>query len=386
MMQAFPIRRPLTIDLPDDVLRLAEIFSAAGHSLFVVGGAVRDALLGKKPKDIDLATNAIPDRVIQILSLAHGFTTKEVGKAFGVVLVCGPCGEEFEIATFRRDIGSGRRPTGGVDFVTIDKDVARRDLTINALFYDISTGEVVDYVGGISDIETGTIRAVGDASERFKEDRLRILRTIRFAGRFGSKVQHETAHAIMSDNRLTNVGPDDDISPERIRDEFLKGITSAKSVVHYIDLVEQFDLWYELFPGLGINQDFEEVSDVAVQLALLLRDNSIKDVASVMFMMKYTSEEIAQVKFLLRFQDLSTCDGAVVLKKAFKSAHLTPKQLQTFAVYSETPSKNYANNFLEFLTLPPAASARQLMEQGITGIDLGQCLDEAEAELFSSLS
>lgn len=385
MTQTLPIRRLHTIVIPDDVLRISEAFTRMGHSLFVVGGAVRDALMGKEPKDIDLATDAVPDRVVEILADIPGFKLKEVGKAFGVVLVTSPSGDEFEIATFRRDIGTGRRPTGGVDFVTIDRDVRRRDLTINALFYDISTGEVVDYVGGIADIESGTVRAVGDAAARFKEDRLRILRAIRFAGRFGSDLHVDTADAIASDNRLTGIGIDDDISPERIRDEFIKGIASAKSVVHYFSLVARFGLWSEIFPGLVINQDFIETSDVAVQLALLLRDNSAKDAVASMFMMKYTSEEIAQVKFLIQFQGLDSCAGAVTRRKSFKGAHLTPRQLRTFAVHAQAPSKDFTTNFLEFLTLPPAASSRQLMAQGITGVSLGQHLDAADAELFATL-
>lgn len=230
-----PVREPLAIDIPQDISDLSSIFQRAGYKLYLVGGAVRDALLGKTPKDYDIATDAQPDQILEILAPYNEYKTLEIGKAFGVINVITPQGEEYEVATFRRDLSGGRRPDA-VEFTDIATDVMRRDLTINALFYDMSTGEVVDYVGGIEDLHNGVVKAVGDPKERFDEDRLRILRAIRFAARMGSQLDPETREAIKADNSLRGV------SPERIRDEFLKGIKSAKSVPEFIAMISDLNL------------------------------------------------------------------------------------------------------------------------------------------------
>ena len=128
-----------------------------------------------------------------------GFKTLEVGKSFGVVLVGG-----HEIATFRKDIGKGRRPSA-VDYTDIKGDVERRDLTINALFYDIDKAEIVDLVGGIKDLKSKTIRTVGEAQQRFDEDPLRKLRALRFAGTIGGKMHTDTYNALKENPDLKSL-------------------------------------------------------------------------------------------------------------------------------------------------------------------------------------
>lgn len=384
MLVEAPIRQHLAMDIPDDVIKISSMLSSAGFHLFVVGGAVRDALLGKVPKDIDLATDADPDTIVGILSRDLSFKIKEIGKAFGVVLVTTPAGDDFEIATFRKDLSSGRRPDA-VEFTTIDQDVSRRDLTINALFYDIKTGEVVDYVGGIDDVKNGIVRAVGAASQRFQEDRLRILRVMRFVGRFGGSVDAATAAAIHADNRLTGVGPKDDISRERIRDEFMKGIASARSVVHYLATTEEFGLLQQVFEGLPVNINFFEIRDPAVQLALILRDANPSVVSNRLNFLKFTSDEAAQVKFLLSFQYLDGPAGAVTLRKSFKGAKLNPAQLKVFSECVGMPDRQRAAAFIKFLSEPPAASSAELMARGISGPSLGRALDYADADRFSQI-
>ena len=204
------------MDLPNSVLKMNQIFKENGYELYVVGGAVRDLLYGSEPKDFDLVTNAKPEEIKFILNM---YRTIELGEQFGIVNVVTEDGQ-YEIATFRRDIGKGRRPDS-VEFTTIDQDVKRRDLTINALFYDIDKGEVVDLVGGIGDIERNVVRTVGSAVERFDEDKLRVLRALRFAARVGSDVDKDIESAISKD-KTTISGNGLPISQERIRDEFLK--------------------------------------------------------------------------------------------------------------------------------------------------------------------
>ena len=260
-------KNSLKMNVPSDILDLHKLFKKNGKELFIVGGAVRDALLGKKPKDFDLATDAFPAEVIEIVTNAGYTTTGEVGHQFGVVIVNVPSDPAgVEVATFREDIGKGRRPDA-VEYSTIDKDVLRRDLTINALFYDMGTEEVVDLVGGLEDIKNSKIRTVGVAADRFAEDPLRKLRALRFAGRTGSKLEKETAEAILTDNSLEG------ISPERIRDEFKKSVTTAKSAKKYLEMVSEFKLWNIMFPTLPISQKFVNTNTWLIQLTQLFMAN-----------------------------------------------------------------------------------------------------------------
>jgi tRNA nucleotidyltransferase/poly(A) polymerase len=167
--------------IPEDIKLIQSVFKENGFKLFVVGGAVRDALLGIEPKDFDLATDAVPDKVEEMMKAA-GLNTIGTGKAFGVINVFTSDGE-YEIATFREDTTKGRNPEVKLG-ATIESDAARRDLRINALYYDLDTNEIIDLVGGVDDLKNGEINMVGNAQERFEEDPLRILRFFRFFSRF----------------------------------------------------------------------------------------------------------------------------------------------------------------------------------------------------------
>ena len=297
-VQQEPTREPLGLSLPDDLMDIYNRIRRAGKEFYVVGGAVRDALLGKSPKDYDVATDATPDQVIKILK-SHGRLRLDLtGKSFGVVRVRTPDDNEYEIATFREDIGKGRRPDA-VSFTTIESDVKRRDLTVNALFYDIAAGEVVDYVGGIQDIKDGVIRAVGDPADRFDEDKLRVLRAVRFAGRMGSDLDEETTQAIISDPYLEGV------SADRISEEFKKGISQALQVPHFLSIMYDLGLFEEIFPDLQINPEFGQTKDVPAQLALLLRDNDAALVASTLKGMRYTNDEAKLTSFLIKLLNIT---------------------------------------------------------------------------------
>jgi poly(A) polymerase len=171
--------------------RIAERLRGAGFIAYFAGGCVRDRLLGLEPEDYDIATDATPDAVQRLFPAARG-----VGEAFGVMLVRGDR-HVFEVATFRSDLvyADGRRPTG-VRFATPKEDAERRDFTINGLFEDPESGEIIDFVGGREDLERRVLRAIGDPAERFAEDHLRLLRAVRFAARFGLAIDERTALAM----------------------------------------------------------------------------------------------------------------------------------------------------------------------------------------------
>ncbi|QEH33281.1 tRNA nucleotidyltransferase/poly(A) polymerase [Aquisphaera giovannonii] len=216
----------------------------AGHEALWAGGCVRDIILGGEPADYDVATDARPEAVMEMLP----FPSIPVGIAFGVVRVRHPRirGIEVEIATFRSDEAyvDGRRPKG-VIFSTPELDAARRDFTINGLFMDPETGRVIDHVGGLADLRGGLLRAIGDPAERFREDKLRLLRAVRFAARFDLHVEPATLAAIrsMASEVLT-------VSPERIAQELRKMLVHP-SRDRAMDLALDVGLIGVIFPPLA---------------------------------------------------------------------------------------------------------------------------------------
>ena len=216
--------------IPQSVKDLHKLFKASGKKLYLVGGAVRDFLTGDKPKDFDLATDALPDEVLGIIG--DKYRTNLQGRAFGVVVAYTKDQPEgMEIATFREDTSKGRNPEVKLG-VTIDQDVKRRDISFNGLFFDLDTNEIVDLVGGQQDLKDGITRMIGDPNERFDEDSLRILRAFRFASRYGHPLHKDTEAAIAKRNQLENVDPESGemkrISQERIWEEMKKAWSQCK--------------------------------------------------------------------------------------------------------------------------------------------------------------
>jgi len=188
------------------------------HQAYLVGGCVRDLILGREPADYDVATDARPERVQELFP-----RSLSVGAKFGVILVVEGT-TQVEVATFRSDIGytDGRHPDAVSYATTPKEDVQRRDFTINGLLMDPATKEVLDFVGGRADLTAGIVRAIGDPLRRFDEDKLRMLRAVRFAARFGFQIEPETMAAIQK------LAPKVlEVSLERIRDELTKLLTEG---------------------------------------------------------------------------------------------------------------------------------------------------------------
>jgi poly(A) polymerase len=184
-----------------------------GFQAVFAGGSVRDTVRGVEAKDYDIATNATPQEIIKIFD-----KTIEVGVQFGVVLVV----EEnipFEVATFRKDLNykDGRHPES-VQFTSLEEDAKRRDFTINGLFFDTQKNTVIDFVGGKEDIQKKIIKTIGEPSQRFLEDHLRMMRAIRFSVQLGFEIEKNTFAAISKHADLIQK-----VSAERIRDELTKG-------------------------------------------------------------------------------------------------------------------------------------------------------------------
>ncbi len=213
----------------------------AGFVAYFAGGSVRDAILGRAVKDIDIATSAVPDAVE---ALFQG-RTLSIGKSFGVILVK-ESGQTFDVATFRQDGGyqDGRHPTD-ITFAGDECDAQRRDITINGLFYDPLTEQVIDYVGGIEDLKQGVIRAIGDPTRRFQEDRLRMLRAIRFTAVTGFQLDEATYQAIQ-----TQAAAITQVSQERISSELIRTLCEAQDPQYALELLYQTTLLQHILPEL----------------------------------------------------------------------------------------------------------------------------------------
>lgn len=216
---------PALADAREVICRL----NAAGFEACIVGGAVRDLLLGLPLHDADVATIATPEEIERIFPQTVG-----VGRSFGVMIVVTREGRHVEVATYRTDgpAGDGRHPEGVAYARTLAEDVARRDFTVNALAIDVERMEIIDQVDGLGDLKRRLIRAVGDPARRFVEDRLRVLRAARFAARLDFSIETATWQAMQS----ADLSP---LSRERLLDEWRKAMNHPSRWC-YLELVKQF--------------------------------------------------------------------------------------------------------------------------------------------------
>ena len=374
------IKNDMWTIIPQSVKELHELFKSNGKKLYVVGGAVRDFLNNDKPKDFDLATDALPDEVLQILG--DKYRTNLQGKAFGVVVVYTkdePAG--MEIATFREDVSKGRNPEVKLG-VTIEDDVKRRDLTYNALFYDLEKRDIVDLVGGVSDMEKKITRMVGNAIERIDEDSLRILRAFRFASRYGTPLSDDLSQAIKERKQLQNIDPETGemkrISAERIWEEMKKAFKQAKSYKHYLEFFNEFDMWEEVFPGSKINTDIEEAEKLTSYISNLFKFEDTSTLENKMILeYKIEGDVASKVVFLIDLLKL-TAENAFDLYKKKARCHVTNSQIIDWL---DTCSIT-KGIFIRFIDYVPSVSAEDLMAKGFKGKELGDEIKRLEIENF----
>ena len=258
----------------DAALGIVKALRDAGHQAYLAGGCVRDLLLGRSPSDYDVATSATPDIVLEMFP-----RTFAVGAHFGVVLVAPEnAGAVTEVATFRSDgaYSDGRHPDAVRYTTSAEEDVERRDFTINGLLLDPlrDTNDlraaVLDYAGGVADLDAGILRAIGRAEQRFAEDHLRMLRAVRFAARFGFEIEAATARAIRS--LATQIHA---VSRERIRDELTRMLTEGRARRAF-ELLDATALLREVLPEIermkGVEQppQFHPEGDVWTHTLMLL--------------------------------------------------------------------------------------------------------------------
>jgi tRNA nucleotidyltransferase (CCA-adding enzyme) len=271
------------MNIPPEVLTVCRLLTDAGHQAFLVGGCVRDTLMGLEPKDWDIATSALPDQV-----LALACKTVPTGEQYGTI-TCIVEGVHVEVTTFRKDspITDGRRPESVTFGCTIEEDLARRDFTVNAIAYDPVSGEFVDPFDGMVDIRRNTLVAVGNAEDRFEEDALRMLRAIRFSCTKAFILESLTRRALCDCSHLIR-----NVSRERVREELLKILASPFPTIGVRHLQNSGLLQHicpELLKGIGMHQNTRwhkftvwnhvlfclkncESQDPIIRLAVLLHD------------------------------------------------------------------------------------------------------------------
>jgi tRNA nucleotidyltransferase/poly(A) polymerase len=369
--------------IPESVKELHTLFQSAGKKLYLVGGSVRDFLTGDKPKDFDLATNALPDEVLEIIG--DKYRTNLQGRAFGVVVVyTKEVPEGMEIATFRQDVSKGRNPEVKLG-VTIEDDVKRRDLTYNSLFYDLDTRQIVDLVGGKEDLQSGITRMVGDPIERFDEDSLRILRSFRFASRYEHPLHKDTEKAIEKRKQLQNIDPETGemkrISQERVWEEMKKAFKQAKDYRYYLNFFTKFDMWEEVFPGANINTDLIDSKDFVVVIANLFKNESTLGLADRLAQeYKIELETATKVTFLISLLSFKVEDVFDIYKKRQQCA-ISDGTILEWLKFQGIDTDTLVN----FVEYKPSVSAQELMSQGFKGKELGIEIKRLEVEKFKQM-
>ncbi|MEK7505187.1 MAG: HD domain-containing protein [Patescibacteria group bacterium] len=262
-------------NIPNEVSRVTSELEKAGFDAYLVGGCVRDLLLGKEPRDWDITTNALPDQIISLFSKTF------YENSFGTVTIINEAGgatiREIQVTPYRLEgkYSDFRHPDQISFAKTLEEDLGRRDFTINAVAYSVPKGQLIDLYAGQQDLAWRSIRAVGNPTDRFREDPLRILRAIRLATELGFTINTETANAITEQSVLLQK-----ISAERIRDEFGKIIMSKQPMVglilsHKLGILGQF--LPELAEGIGMKQNGDHKYDVWEHTLRVLQHSADKN-------------------------------------------------------------------------------------------------------------
>lgn len=362
--------------IPESIKTLHNIFTEKGYKLYLVGGSVRDFIIGVPPKDFDLATDATPDQIIKIVS---DYKTNLQGKAFGVVVVTpDDYPDGYEIATFREDIYNeslGKTRFPDVKYSTIDNDCLRRDLTINALYYDLDTKQVIDLVSGIEDINNKVVKFVGDVEQRIIEDPLRILRCLRFSTRFGYDIDEDTKKEITKYSHKLSI-----ISRERIYDEIKKAYKQSINFKDYLELITELKLWKDIFKDVMINPNIVETNSLVTYLTNLFRFEDISTLYVKLRNFTIDKDITNKIIFLLSLNIINVCCIYDIYKKKIQYKIDNSLLIEWFRI-----TNNDSINAKKFIKYEPTTITKDLMEHGYSGKELGFRICELESEKFTKI-
>lgn len=374
---------------------IVETLAKAGFIAYYAGGWVRDLLLNHPSDDIDIATNAPPE-TIQAL-FPH---TVPVGIAFGIILIIID-GRQYEVATFRQDLDykDGRRPSR-IEFTTAVEDAKRRDFTINGMFYDPLKDEVLDYVNGKADLKAKLIRAIGDPHERIKEDRLRMIRAIRLACRFGFEIEEKTEAAIRF--HAKELFPA--VAIERVWQEFTKSHDFGKLRPTLL-MLHDFGILEVIFPelkGTSLNEletrispikDYPAAAPTIASLLPLFSDNTLQKRLGLCKRLKASNLDQQFVAFLTHANEfvhlerpIEWVEWAYFYANAFApiclqilAAHLEARKRTVFLQHHEEQMQMLELSIQRIKTQDPVVKSNDLMAHGIRpGVGMGKLLTEAE--------
>lgn len=364
----------LGANIPDDIKLLSSVFNQFSFDLFLVGGSVRDTFLNQIPKDFDVATNATPNQIQEILE-KNNIKFQLQGVDFGVVVA--KMSEDIEIATFRTDQSndSGEMKDIEVEFgCTIETDVKRRDITINGLFFNIENNTIIDLVGGINDLEDGIVRTIGNPDERFKEDNLRKLRAIRFSTRLGFELSDATFKSIKKDPTLN-------VSDNRIVNELFNSFSRAKSKTDLIRLLVDTDLCDIIFQStfeLSVSMFLENVS-FAEFVFVFVQDFKLNDIKSKLTDLCFPSNVIETCVFLKQLQDDLNDNNTINPNTFFKNV----KRFKIDSINVLDDDFFFIIDWL-FKFKPDKDLVQKLMRAGFSGKDLGDELNKIHCDMFDS--
>src|SRR5262245_54129823 len=357
---------------PDSAVEIIQKLRQHGHEAYLVGGCVRDMVLGIDPSDYDIATSAHPEQVVSIFP-----RTQAIGAQFGVVLVIHR-GHPFEVATFRSDDAyvDGRRPTG-VSFTNAQRDVLRRDFTINGLLYDPISKEILDYVSGRQDIEDRVIRAIGDPRQRFEEDKLRVLRAVRFGARLGYTIADDTWAAVRQMAPLIH-----QVSSERIREELVRILTEGEAA-RGVRMLEEAGLRHEILPEVHWSEQLDRAlrllnrgAEPDFAMAVLLHETPPAEVIRIVERLKFSRAEMQHtVSLVENLPKFATVDqlSTSALKRFFRlprfADHLELARIHGIATVDDLRQYQYASGKYQGwsrqeIAPAPLISGQDLIEMG----------------------
>ncbi len=321
----------MEMKLPVNVNIVLEALYNNGFSAYVVGGCVRDFLLGKEPKDYDVTTSALPEQVIEVFK---GYEVIPTGLQHGTVTVM-VGGMPIEVTTFRVEAGysDGRHPDSVMFALSVEDDLMRRDFTMNAIAYNKWRG-FVDVYGGYDDIENKTIRCMGNPYNRFNEDGLRILRAIRFAAQLGFEIENETSNAIHDCRHLL-----DNISKERIQNELCKILMSDNCGCHimceYEDVIEMFlpntklRFSQRMFMSKLSSEPTDKSDDIISRLAIMFNNDS--DEAYVRLKeLRFSNDIVDNVTQLVKYRMFDLPTNKPDMKKFMNNINVEQMQRLIF--------------------------------------------------------
>lgn len=383
------------MDSKECAIEIVKKLQKVGYTAYFAGGWVRDYLLDHSSSDIDIATNALPQDILNLFP--H---TLLVGLSFGVVIVLYK-GFQFEVASFRKDISysDGRKPEE-IEFSSAREDASRRDFTINGMFYDPIKDEIFDYVGGVEDLKKNIIRCIGNPSVRFMEDRLRMIRAVRFACRFNFAIDQETQDAIIECAPALFPA----VAKERIYQELLK-MTQSGHLDHALIELHRLQLLPIIFPELEHVHLREIKSQVApfvhypkncpmvLYLLALFPRASLSQWLEMCLQLKMSNKEMNLVRLVDEYRTLSEGEHSVKSTRwtyfyanpeaqmvlSIYAAALPSESREAFLLRHELRQKSLEQHITRVIHRTPLISAALLKENGIVeGKKLGLLLKEAE--------